>query len=132
MCFVRYEAGLTKQIIPSVGKSAFLFYLGWNGVWIVKGEIPPSILTALAGVPCPTTGGVRSFVAFCRGEYLQSFYLNPLMVVYLLLAVYSLAILLRQAFRGHRLVINTICAWTWGLSLMIGWIAKFALGKQYW
>lgn len=128
---VRPEAWM-KRIIRLVAKGGFVFYVVWNVTWISKGRVPPSIMRALLGIPCPTTGATRSFLALCRGEYLQSFFLNPMMIVYVLLFVYSLAVLLRQAIHRQPLVLNSICAWAWGSSLILGWIAKFAMGREYW
>jgi hypothetical protein len=54
------------------------------------------------------------------------------MLVYLLLFIYSIAVLLRQRISRKRLVLTPFIAWMWCSSLLIGWIAKFALGRQYW
>jgi hypothetical protein len=82
---MRCQESLKSRIVRFAALSAFIFYLAWNAVWIAHGRIPPSILRAVGCVPCPTTGGYRSFVALCRGEFVQSFLYNPLMLVYLLL-----------------------------------------------
>ena len=129
---MRYQESLKHRIVRFAALGAFIFYLAWNVVWIAHGRIPPSILRAVGGVPCPTTGGYRSFIALCRGEFVQSFLYNPLMPVYLLLFGYSMAVLLRQWFHRERLVLRPFIAWMWCASLLIGWAAKFALGRQYW
>src|SRR5208337_3825877 len=129
---MRYQESLINRIIRSVALGAFIFYLVWNGAWIVHGRIPPSILREITGIPCPTTGGYRSFIALCRGEFVQSFLYNPLMLVYLLLFCYSMGILFRQWIHRKRLVLSPFIAWMWCASLLIGWAAKFALGRQYW
>ena len=129
---MRYQESLKYRIVRFAALGAFIFYLAWNAVWIAHGRIPPSILRAVGGVPCPTTGGYRSFIALCRGEFVQSFLYNPLMPVYLLLFGYSMAVLLRQWFHRERLVLSPSIVWMWYASLLIGWAAKFALGRQYW
>lgn len=129
---VRCQESLIHRIVRFAALGAFIFYLAWNAFWIAHGRIPPSILRAVGGFPCPTTGGYRSFVALCRGEFIQSFLYNPLMPVYLLLFGYSMAVLLRQWFHRERLVLYPFIAWMWYASLLIGWAAKFALGRQYW
>ena len=80
----------------------------------------------------PTTGGYRSFLALCRGELIQSFFYNPMMPVYLMLFCYSMAVLFQQWVLRERLVLRPLIAWMWCASLLIGWAAKFALGRQYW
>jgi uncharacterized membrane protein len=129
---MRHQESLTGVLIRNLALGAFLFYLVWNVAWIASGQIPPSILRAIAGIPCPTTGGYRSLLALCRGEFVQSLLFNPLMLVYLLLFIYSIAVLLRQRINRKRLVLSPLIAWMWCFSLVIGWAAKFALGKQYW
>jgi hypothetical protein len=54
------------------------------------------------------------------------------MPAYILLCGYSIVVLLCQALRRERLAVSSIIAWMWGVSLAIGWAAKFALGRQYW
>lgn len=129
---MRCPESLTSRLVRYAALGAFIFYLAWNAAWIAHGRIPPSILRAMAGVPCPTTGGYRSFLALCRGEFVQSFLYNPLMLVYLLLFCYSMAVLFLQWIRRKRLVLHPFIAWMWCASLLIGWVAKFALGRQYW
>jgi hypothetical protein len=129
---VRYQESLIRRIVRYIALGAFAFYLAWNGWWVAKGKLPPSILRTIVGLPCPTTGGYRSFLALCRGEFAQSFLFNPLMLVYLFLSIYSVGVLLRQLVCRKRLVLSPFLAWTWGASLVVGWVAKFALGRQYW
>lgn len=132
MSFMRHQESLIGRIVRSVSITAFFFYLGWNAVWIVKGRIPPSILRAVLGLPCPTTGGYRSFLALLHGEFVQSFFFNPLMPVYVLLFLYSILVLVRQFICRKRLVLSPLIGRMWGGSLLLGWVAKFVLGRQYW
>lgn len=127
-----YQAGMMRRVVRPVALGAFIFYLFWNVAWIAGGQIPPSILKSVFGLPCPTTGGYRSFLALCSGDFAQSFLFNPMMPAYILLFGYSIAVLLRQIFCRQRLVLRPLIAWMWCLSLAIGWAAKFTLGQQYW
>jgi hypothetical protein len=129
---MRDEAGLRRQIVRAVALCAFGAYVVWNAVWISKGKIPPSILLALTGLPCPTTGGVRSLQALCRGEVLQALRFNPLTPVYLLLLGCTAVILAGKLLRRRPLLLPPYMGWLWGTSLVLGWIAKFALGRRYW
>jgi len=129
---MRYQESLINRITRSVALGAFIFYLVWNGAWIAHGRVPPSILREIAGIPCPTTGGYRSFVALCRGEFVQSFLYNPFMLVYILLFCYSMTVLIRQWINRKPLVLSPFVALAWCASLLIGWAAKFILGRQYW
>jgi hypothetical protein len=132
MSVVPYQARMMHRGIRCVALGAFALYLVWNAIWIAKGKIPPSVLTALAGIPCPTTGGTRSVVALFHGEWHQAFLYNPLTPIYLLLFAYSVAFLSRQMLIGKRLALQRFTAWMWMASLTAGWVAKFALGQKYW
>lgn len=125
------QARLTRVLRP-LSLGLFAFYLVWNAVWIGRGRVPPSILHEITGIPCPTTGGTRSFMALCRGDWLQALLWNPLVPVYLVLFAYSLFVLMRQALRGERLVLKPAIGWMWFAALAMGWAAKFALGPKYW
>lgn len=129
---LRHPESLIKRAVRACALGFFGFYLVWNAIWIAEGRIPPSILKAITGFPCPTTGGYRSFLALCSGHLALSLLFNPFLLVYLLLLGYSLAVLLRQAIRRERLVLRPLVAWMWYSALALGWAAKFALGKQYW
>jgi len=129
---MRYSQSLIDRVVRRLSLGCFLFYLLWNAAWIAKGQIPPSILKALTGLPCPTSGGCRSLLALCRGEFYLSFCFNPLLLVYLSLFIYSLTVLLRQRIGGRRLVLSPWLAWAWCAALLVGWAAKFALGNKYW
>jgi Protein of unknown function (DUF2752) len=126
------KVGLTRRIVRSAALGAFGGYVAWNAVWISKGEIPPSILHAVIGLPCPTTGGIRSVQALCQGELLQALRFNPLMLVYLFLLGYSVVVLAGQMIRGQRLVLKPFMGWLWYGSLVVGWVAKFVLGRRFW
>jgi hypothetical protein len=90
------------------------------------------MLKAFAGIPCPTTGGTRSVLALCHGQWRQAFLFNPLTPVYLLLFAYSVATLSRQLLAGKRLALQQFTARAWLAALTVGWVAKFALGRKYW
>src|SRR5579863_4664980 len=97
------ETGLKYQAIRAVGVAAFLGYVAWNIFWIAKGRVPPSILTAITGLPCPTTGGCRGVLALIHGDWRRSILWNPLAPVYSLPFVHSAVTILRQSYKGVRL-----------------------------
>jgi len=129
---VPYQARLIHRVVRGVALGAFLFYLAWNAMWIRKGRIPPSILVTFAGIPSPTTGGTRSILALCHGEWRLAFLYNPRALVYLLLFAYSVATLSHQMLAGKRLALQRFTTWAWLASLTVGWAAKVALGPKYW
>lgn len=129
---VPHQARLMERGVRLAALAAFAFYLLWNAAWIALGRIPPSILRALTGLPCPTTGGLRSLGALLRGEWLQAPLWNPFTLIYIALFGYSTAVLAGQMLRRQRLVLRPVAGWLWGAALALGWAAKFVLGPKYW
>jgi hypothetical protein len=132
MLGLRGEAGLRRQVVRATALCAFVGYVVWNAVWLSRGRIPPSILLGLTGLPCPTTGGVRSLQALSRGEVLLALHFNPLTPVYLLLLGGTAWMLAGRMLRRRPLLLPSYMGWAWGISLGLGWIAKFVLGRRYW
>jgi Protein of unknown function (DUF2752) len=128
----REDPGRLESFVRPVALSMFVFYLFWNALWLVSGRIPDSILRAVTGLPCPTTGGTRSMIAMLHGQWIEAFLWNPFTPVYIALLVCSAAIIGRQVFRRERMVLNEWMVRAWIFSLAAGWIAKFALGPRYW
>lgn len=129
---VRSQARLTEVLIRPVAFGMFGFYLFWNAVWIASGRLPPSMLRALAGVPCPTTGCTRSMIALFHGQWAEAFCWNPFTLTYVGLLACSAFLLVRQILRGERLMLRPLVGWLWMASLLAGWGAKFLIGPRYW
>jgi hypothetical protein len=110
----------------------FAVYVCWNLEWLARGKVPPSLLKFFLGLPCPTSGGLRSFALLIHGQWKESLYFNPFTVVYLALSVCSLAVLIRQSVRRERLELSPAIAKLWLGALLLGWLAKFTLGSRYW
>jgi hypothetical protein len=126
------QARLIDPVVRSIALGLFGFYLLWNVAWLFSATIPPSILTAMLGVPSPTTGGTRSLLAALRGEWTEAFLWNPLLPVYAGLLAYSAVVLGLQFIRRERLVLKPAVARFWMLALVTGWIVKLAIGPRYW
>jgi hypothetical protein len=132
MSFVRCQASVAHRTVRAAALTLFLFYLAWNALWIARGQLPPSILIWLAGIPSPTTGGYRSFHLLLEGRFRRSLLFNPFTAVYLALFAASLSQLLLQWVRRRRLAIGVWLARAWMAALAVGWVAKIVLGRQYW
>ena len=129
---VRRQARLIRVLLRPVALGLAGFYVLWNLVWLHAGSLPPSILTAMTGIPSPTTGGTRSLLAALHGDWASSVLWNPLTFVYLALAIYSGTLLGLQHLRNRRLTLPRIVAGLWVTTLVAGWIAKIAIGPRYW
>ena len=68
----------------------------------------------------------------CHGNWEQSLLFNPFTIVYVALFASSAAVLATQKLRGQRLVLSPRLAKLWLAALLLGWLAKLALGSRYW
>jgi hypothetical protein len=122
----------TAKAARAAALCLFAVYLAWNAYWLWMGELPDSMLTGVAGIPCPTTGVTRSLAALARGEWAQSLLWNPLALAYVALAAASACLLGSRALRGMRLSLPPAFARLWAAALAAGWAAKLAIGPGYW
>jgi len=119
-------------LLPTLAKACFVLYLIWNCYWLLRGKTPPSLLVALFGVPCPTTGCSRSLAALLRGDLRSSVLWNPFALPILALFTASLLILFSQAVRRAELVLPKWMGTAWAGLLAAAWLLKFLLGPAYW
>jgi hypothetical protein len=131
VCGLRMQVRM-KAGVKSFAIAAFLGYLAWNVVWLLRGRIPPSIWTYCTGLPCPTSGVCRSLLALSRGDFIAAFFFNTFTLPYLLLISLSAAELLRQSVRRRELALPPLLARAWCFALCFGWLAKFVVGSNYW
>lgn len=109
-----------------------VLYGGWNAFFLVQGKFPDSVFRVVTGLPCPTTGGIRSIQAFARGEWLNAFLWNPFVPVFILLAGWSAVRLVRAWRQKNPLLLSRGLTACWFLALGGAWITKFILGSAYW
>ena len=107
-------------------------YCVWNMYFLVSGCVPDSIFHAATGLPCPTTGGVRSIVGYLRGDWTQGFLFNPFAPLFVALFCLSVSFLARNAFRKKPVTIPNWMCRAWVASLALAWVTKFAIGPRYW
>jgi hypothetical protein len=126
------RARTLTRIVPLAALGLFVVYCGWNVAYLVWGRVPDSILHALTGLPCPTTGGVRSFAAYLQGHWLEGFLFNPFAPLLAGLFLVSVAILAWRAVRRQRVRLPGSLGIAWLVCLGLAWVTKFALGPAYW
>jgi hypothetical protein len=137
MFVMRHEVGMTllrdgSSDSPLWARVSFVAYLVWNILWLSAGKIPPSILRAIIGIPCPTTGCTRSLVSLFRGDLLSSLLWNPFTVPFLILSALSLRTLSLAALRKKELALPKWMGAAWCGVLLMAWLSKFLLGRAYW
>ena len=107
-------------------------YIAWDLFFLVQGKVPRSIFKSLTGLPCPTSGGWRSFRALLRGDLAGSFLYNPFTAVFLLLMLASGVCIVRCLLRKKPILLPPWLAAGWFVSLALAWVAKFLIGPAYW
>ncbi len=123
---------LFHRILRGTAIGGFVVYLAWNFVWLFQGNVPPSLFQTLTGWPAPTTGGTRSFHYLLAGDWSESLRYNAMTIPVILLLAASGASLVAQWLGRRRLVLPTWLAWSWGVGLVIAWVAKLFGDPGYW
>jgi hypothetical protein len=137
MCRVRHQARrMNKDVCRTYTRLfamvSFVAYLTWNVRWFAAGKVPPSVLRTFLGIPCPTTGGMRSFLSLLHGEFYASVLWNPFTIPILILVAFSSQKLLVAALRKKELLLPPWLGAAWWSVLIAAWLAKFLLGREYW
>ena len=121
-----------KSGVKRFAIAAFLGYVAWNAVWLLRGHIPPSIWSYCTGLPCPTSGVCRSVLAAFHGDCAAAFLFNAFSLPYVCLICLSGAVLLIQSLRRRELALPPLLVRAWCFALCFGWVAKFVVGREYW
>jgi hypothetical protein len=104
----------------------------WNVFWLGQGRLPPALFLALTGLPAPTTGGARSVLQLCRGNWRESLRFNPLAIPLCLLFLVSLVWVSAQFLRRQRPRLPPWLGWTWAAVLGAAWVIQLAVGPRDW
>jgi len=123
----------TAFVFPGIlGTLSFALYVAWNVRWLMRAQIPPSILLGLTGLPAPTTGMTRSTLALLEGHWAAAFLWNPFTIPFCALLVFTTAEVTWKLVKQHRLVLSRPLAIAWPAVLFAAWIAKLAMGSRWW
>lgn len=113
--------------LKSLGYSSLCVYVAWNAFWLTSGKIPPSLLYALTGMPCPTTGGTRSFLLLLDGEIHQSIIYNPMTVPIIALLLATLIRLNYLLCVREKVELTNRWLIAWLVVLGLAWSSKLLL-----
>ena len=112
--------------------AAICGYAIWNLCFLIEGKVPCSVFKAVTGLPCPTSGGWRSFCALLRGDWKTSLLFNPFTLVFCLLMLASCFWGVCCLLLKKKVLLPDWMASGWLLALALAWGAKFLLGPVYW
>ncbi|MBN1590328.1 MAG: DUF2752 domain-containing protein [Pirellulales bacterium] len=128
---MRCEAWL-RPALKATAVAAFVGYGAWNAFWLSGGCLPPSIWSRCTGLPCPSTGVVRSLLALWSGNFSDFVLYNPFTIAFIALLMVSLLFLLKSWDKRHIPQVPAFVARLWLVTLTSAWVAKFVIGSQYW
>lgn len=114
-----------EKLLASIALAAYCL---WNAYWLAQSRLAPSILTALTGLPCPTTGGHRGIVALARGDLLGSLCWNPFAIPIAAFFCTTVVFALREIVRRRRPYLGSGFAYGWLFLLGIAWVCKLVEG----
>jgi hypothetical protein len=106
--------------------------LVWNGYWLSRGRLAPSILLEVFHVPVPTTGFTRSWISLYQGRWRDFFLWNPFSIPLVILLFLSVTSLGRSYLRGRKLLLERPLAWGWLTVLLAAWVTKLVMGPDWW
>lgn len=121
-----------QRALRALAAALLAVYCLWNAFWLGQGRLPPSLFLALTGLPAPTTGGARSVLQLCRGNWRESLHLNPLAVPLGLLFLLSLSWVVGQSLRRQRPRLPAWLGWAWAVVLGVAWVVQLAAGPRDW
>lgn len=120
------RGAIIHAVATSFGITAFSIYVAWNTYWLSQWRVPKSMLTALTGLPAPTTGGTRSFLCLCRLQWVESLYYNPMTIPILVIGCVSVVQLLRLR------KVTASVGRAWFTILIAAWFLKLLSPPETW
>ena len=119
-------------MLRTTAAAVLVVYVLWNLCWLAHARVPPSLFLALTGLPCPTTGGTRSFLCLLRGDWRGSLAYNAMTVPILGLLLFCVACLTIQVIRRQRMRLPNWTLWAWLGVLGVAWVIKLIGSPAYW
>ncbi len=107
-------------------------YGGWNLFFWLHGRPAPSIFQSFTGLPCPSSGCMRSLHCWFAGEWGEALRFNPFTWIFIGLLIASAGWLLWKHRQKQPLRLPAWFGNLWISVLALAWLAKFALGRAYW
>lgn len=107
-------------------------YIAWNALWFSQGRLAPSLFMGLTGLPGPTTGFTRSLLQLLHGNIIESLRFHPFTIPIILMAIATVASLLRNGAQKQQWRIDQRLLIPWLLLILIGWVIKLAASPAYW
>lgn len=121
-----------RWLLRIVAVSMLTVYVGWNLYWLSQYRLAPSLFQGLTGLPSPTTGGTRSFLALVRGEVRESLLFNAMTVPLCLLLAATVIPLGGQLARKQKVALAPAMVVIWAAILPLAWVLKLLGDPHYW
>jgi hypothetical protein len=120
--------------IISVGIHAAAIRIGITGEYIVRMH---KWFDSTFGIPSPTSGTTRAFIALDQGRIVDAFLYNPISAIAAVFSAIFPFYLIGSLIRGQALVptprLRRVTTWAGLGGLFVAWIAKLLwVPEQYW
>jgi hypothetical protein len=109
-----------NYILRFVALMALALYLIWNLYFLLKAQLPPSILYKITGVPSPTTGMYRSFISLIYFDFYGFLQNNPVVIFFLPIVILILINLSVKYYKKEKLILKKQYSTALFLSLFFG------------
>jgi hypothetical protein len=93
-------------ILRYIALFAFAFYLFWNLYFLLKVQLPPSILYKITGIPSPTTGMGRSLMAIIDFNLKGFLINNPMVILFIPILILILINLFISYCKRKKLIVK--------------------------
>ena len=126
------ESKIASTTLRCLATALLFVYIGWNAFWLSQQVIPPSLFTALTGLPCPTTGATRACRCLIKGDVRESLRFNAMAIP---LVAMFLATAVTVVYRVRRRRTVSLPGWfvpAWLGLLSLAWILKLSSSPSYW
>ena len=100
--------------------SCFCVYIFWNFFFFFNLSIPPSMFFVLTGLPCPTTGCVRSLSFLIHGEIHQSLCSNIMTIPIVFFFIISFIFFIKSSNK----LLTPVFGKFWLILLFVSWYFK--------
>ena len=118
---------INSSCLKFIAIGIFFVYVAWNLYWLAQGRLAPSMLLGFTGIPAPTTGMTRSFMAFTRLDFALCLSYNPFTFPTIALIISSFIVFFKRYALGEKVLLNAFILWSWFLVLSASWIYQIVI-----
>ena len=117
----------SSKCLMFIAFGTFFIYIIWNLYWFTQGRLAPSMLLGFTGIPAPTTGMTRSFMALLSLDIQLSLSYNPFTLITIALIIRSSIIFINRYLLGKNQSLSYFMQWSWIITLSASWLYQLVI-----